>query len=45
VAQFGISNVIPFFDRVERLDVIDMKAGSWRKRKLIKTNNKKLIAE
>jgi len=45
VALFNISYVISFFGRVERLNVIDMEAGSWRKWKLIKTNNKRLNEE
>jgi hypothetical protein len=45
VALFAISNVISFFGRVERLKVTNVGAGSCRKWKLIKTNNKKLIAE
>jgi hypothetical protein len=45
VALFAISNVISFFDRMERLNVTNMEAGSCRKWSLIKINNKKLIAE
>jgi hypothetical protein len=45
VALFTISNVISFFGGVERLNVINMEAGRCRQWNLIKTNNKKVIAE